>query len=107
MAHRLNGLPKYVVSSTLKDPAWSNSVVLTGDMLNEVARLRRERAGDILVLASFQLVHVLIEHDLADELRLKMDPVVLGAGQRPFGETSQTKPMRLLESRSLLVTAWR
>ncbi len=101
LADRLNSLPKYVVSSTLKDPAWNNSVVLTGDVLNEVARLRRERVGDVLVLASFQLVHTLIEHNLADELRLKIYPVVLGAGQRLFGETSQKKPMRLLESRSL------
>lgn len=101
LADRLNGLPKYVVSSTLKDPAWSNSVVLTGDVLSEVARLKRGRAGDILVLASFQLVKMLIEHDLADELRLKVYPVVLGAGQHLFGETSEAKPVRLLESRSL------
>ena len=101
LADRLNALPKYVVSSTLTDPAWNNSVVMTGDVLNAVAQLRGERTGDILVLGSFQLVHMLIEHDLADELRLKVYPIVLGAGQRLFGETSEKKPMRLLESRSL------
>ena len=101
LADRLNALPKYVVSSTLTDPAWNNSVVIEGDVLNAVVQLRGERTGDILVLGSFELVRMLIEHDLADELRLKVYPIVLGAGQRLFGETSEKKRMRLLESRSL------
>jgi dihydrofolate reductase len=95
LADRLNGLPKYVVSSTLEHPAWNNSTVLKGDVLNEVSKLRQELSGDIVVPASFQLVHMLMEHDLVDELRLKIFPVVLGAGERLFGQTSDKKPMRL------------
>jgi dihydrofolate reductase len=97
LADRLNSLPKYVVSSTLDHPGWNNSTVLTGDVLNEVSTLRQRLDGDIVVPASFQLVHTLIEHDLVDELRLKIFPVVLGAGERLFGETSDKKPMRLLD----------
>ncbi len=101
MADRLNSLPKYVISSTLEHPAWNNSTVLKGDVLNEVSKLKQERKGEIVVLASFQLVHTLIEHDLIDELRLKIFPIVLGAGHRLFGETSDTKSMRLVEARAL------
>jgi dihydrofolate reductase len=90
-------LPKYVVSSTLDHPGWNNSTVLTGDVLNEVSTLKQRLDGDIVVPASFQLVHTLLEHDLVDELRLKIFPVVLGAGERLFGETSDKKPMRLLD----------
>ena len=97
LADRLNSLPKYVVSSTLDHPGWNNSTVLTGDVLNEVSKLKQEFNGDIVVPASFQLVHTLLEHDLVDELRLKIFPVVLGAGERLFGETSDKKPMRLLD----------
>jgi dihydrofolate reductase len=92
LADRLNSLPKYVVSSTLENPDWSNSIVLKGDAVNEVSRLKQELNGEINVPASFQLVHTLIEHDLVDELRLKIFPVVLGAGERLFGETSDKKP---------------
>jgi len=101
LADRLNILPKYVVSSTLKRPAWNNSVVLGGDVVSEVAKLKEDLGGEILVLASFQLVHLLLEHDLVDELRLKIYPVVLGAGRRLFGEMSDEKPMRLIKARSL------
>jgi dihydrofolate reductase len=101
LADRLNGLPKYVVSSTLRDPDWNNTTVLTGDVLNEVSRLKHELKGEINVPASFQLARTLIEHDLVDELRLKIFPVVLGAGTRLFGETSDTKPLRLVETRTL------
>jgi dihydrofolate reductase len=96
LADRLNSLPKYVVSSTLEDPDWNNSTVLKGDVVNEVAKLKQELNGEIVVPASFQLVHTLIEHDLVDELRLKIFPVVLGAGARLFGETSAKKPLRLV-----------
>ena len=96
LADRLNGLPKYVVSSTLEDPDWSNSTVLKGDVLGEVSKLKQELNGDIVVLASSQLVRTLLEHDLVDELRLKVYPVVLGAGERLFGETSDKRPMRLV-----------
>jgi dihydrofolate reductase len=95
-ADRLNSLPKYVVSSTLEEPRWSNSTVLKGDVVNEVSKLRQELDGDIVVYGSTQLVHTLMEHDLVDELRLMIYPVVLGAGERLFGETSDKKPMRLV-----------
>ena len=101
LADRLNSLPKYVVSSTLEDPGWNNSTVLKGDVVDEVSKLKQELDGEIVVPASFQLVHTLIEHDLVDELRLKIFPVVLGAGERLFGETSDKKPMRLVATRTL------
>src|SRR6266542_680065 len=101
LADRLNSLPKYVVSSTLKDPAWNNSTVLKGEVVNEVTKLKQELDGEIVVLASFQLVRVLMEHDLVDELRLKIFPVVLGDGERLFGETSDKKSMRLLDTRTV------
>ena len=95
LADRLNSLPKYVVSSTLEHPAWNNSTVLKGDVPKEVSKLKQELNGEIVVPASFQLVRTLMEHDLVDELRLKIFPVVLGGGERLFGETSDKKPMRL------------
>jgi dihydrofolate reductase len=95
LADKLNSLPKYVVSSTLEHPAWNNSTVLAGDVVTEVSKLKQELSGEIVVPGSFQLVHTLMEHDLVDELRLKIFPVVLGAGQRLFGQTSDKKPMRL------------
>ena len=101
MADRLNSMPKYVVSSTLKDPEWNNSTVLTGDTVHEVSRLKQELDGDVVVVASFQLVRTLIEHDLVDELRLKIYPVVLGDGGRLFGETSDRKPMRLVDTKTI------
>jgi dihydrofolate reductase len=101
LADRLNSLPKYVVSSTLEDPDWNNSTVLKGDVVTEVSKLKRELTGEIVVPASFQLVHTLMEHDLVDELRLKIFPVVLGAGERLFGETSDKKRMRLVATKSV------
>ena len=101
LADRLNGLPKYVVSSTLVDADWNNSTVLTGDAVDEVSKLKRELIGEILVLASFQLVRTLMEHDLVDELRLKIYPVVLGAGERLFGETADARSLRLVDTRTL------
>ncbi len=101
LADRLNSLPKYVVSSTLEDPDWNNSTVLKGDVVNEVSKLKQELHGEINVPASIQLTHTLIEHDLVDELRLKIFPVVLGAGARLFGETSDKKPMRLVDTQSV------
>jgi dihydrofolate reductase len=101
LADRLNSLPKYVVSSTLEDPEWNNSTVLKGDVVDQVSKLKQELDGEIVVPASFQLVHTLIEHDLVDELRLMTYPVVLGAGERLFGETTDKKPMRLVDSRTL------
>jgi hypothetical protein len=89
------------VSATLDHPAWNNSTVLKGDVLNEVSTLKQHTDGDIVIAGSFQLVRTLIEHDLADELRLKTFPVALGAGERLFGQTSDKKPMRLTGTQTL------
>jgi dihydrofolate reductase len=101
LADRLDSMPKYVVSSTLVDPDWNNSTVLEGDVVTEVSKLKRELDGEIVVPASYQLGRTLIEHDLVDELRLVVFPVVLGAGERLFGETGEQKPMRLVESTAI------
>ena len=101
LADRLNSLPKYVVSSTLKEPKWDNSTVLEGDVVNEVSKLKQRVNGDIVVYASGQLAHTLIEHDLVDELRLMIYPFVLGAGERLFDQTSDKKPMRLVDTRTV------
>jgi dihydrofolate reductase len=101
LADRLNGVPKYVVSSTLEEPTWNNSTVLKGDVVAEVSKLKQELNGDIVVPGSFQLLRTLVEHDLVDELRLKVYPVVLGDGERLFGPTSDQKPMRLVNAQTL------
>jgi dihydrofolate reductase len=101
LADRLNSLPKYVVSSTLQAPEWNNTTVLKGDVVTEVSKLKQELDGEIVVPASYQLGRTLIEHDLVDELRLVVFPVVLGAGARLFGQTSDKKPMRLLDTRTI------
>jgi dihydrofolate reductase len=101
LADRLNSMPKYVVSSTLVNPDWNNSTVLKGDVVEEVSKLKQELDGEIVVPASYQLARTLIEHDLVDELRLVVFPVVLGAGERLFGETSDKKAMRLVDSRTI------
>ncbi len=100
-ADKLNSLPKYVVSATLTEPKWSNATVLNGDVVKEVSKVKQEVDGEILVYASYQLVRTLIEHDLVDEFRLVIFPVVLGAGERLFGETSDMKPLRLVRARTL------
>ena len=101
LADRLNSLPKYVVSSTLEAPAWNNTTVLKGDVIDDVSKLKQKINGEIVVAASFQLWHTLMEHDLVDELRLMIYPVVLGAGERLFGESSEKKPMRLVSTRTV------
>ena len=100
-ADRLNSLPKYVVSSTLKEPKWSNSTLLKGDVVKEVSKLKQEIDGDILIYASYQLVRTLIEHGLVDEFRLVIFPVVLGAGERLFGEASDKTPLRLVHTQTI------
>jgi dihydrofolate reductase len=100
-ADRLNSMPKYVMSSRIKESKWSNSTVLKGDVVHEVSKLKEQLDGDIVVYASAQLVHTVLEHDLVDELRLTVFPVVVGAGVRLFGATSDKKPMRLIESRTV------
>jgi len=99
-AARMNSLPKHVVSSTLKKPKWTNSTVLK-DVVKEVPRLKREVNGDILVYGSYQLVRALMEHRLVDEFRLIVFPVVLGSGERLFGETTDKTPVRLVRSQTL------
>ena len=100
-ADRLNGLRKYVVSSTIDEPRWSNATVLKGAVVDEVSKLKQEVDGDIVVYASYQLGRTLIEHDLVDELRLFVFPVVLGAGERLFGATTDKKPMRLVDAKTV------
>ena len=100
LADRLNSLPKYVVSSTLQDPDWNNTTVLKGDVVNEVSKLKQELSGEIDV-RQLQLARTLIEHDLVDELRLKIFPVVLGAGERLFGETTDKIPVRLVDTQTV------
>jgi dihydrofolate reductase len=98
-ADKFNSMPKYVVSSTLDQPEWNNSTVLKGDVVEEVGKLRQEQDGDIVVHGSARLVQTLLEHDLVDELRLMVYPVVLGSGKRLFGDTSDKKPLRLVDSK--------
>ena len=101
LADRLNTMPKYLVSSTLVGPEWDNTTVLSGDVVQEVSRLKHELDGEIVVPASYQLGRALIEHDLVDELRLVVFPVVLGAGERLFDETSDKHPMRLIDAKTI------
>jgi dihydrofolate reductase len=100
-ADRLRSLPKYVVSTTLKDPVWQNTTVLRGELTAEVSKLKQDLDGEIVIYASYQLGQVLIEHDLVDEFRLFVFPVVVGAGKRLFGETSDKKPLRLIGTRTI------
>lgn len=100
-ADKFNSMPKYVVSSTLDEAEWNNSTVLKGDVVEEVSQLRQRPGGDIVVHGSAQLVQTLLEHDLVDELRLMVYPVVLGSGKRLFGDTSERKPLRLVSSRTV------
>ena len=98
-ADKFNTMPKYVVSSTLDQPTWSNTTVLSGDLAEEVPRLREKHDRDVVVHGSGTLVQALLEQELVDELRLMVFPVVLGRGKRLFGETSDKKPLRLAETR--------
>jgi dihydrofolate reductase len=100
-ADKFNTMPKYVVSSTLDKPDWNNSTLLDGDVAEEVAKLKQMEDGDIVVHGSAQLVQALIEHDLVDELRLMVFPVVLGSGKRLFGDTSDKKRLRLTDSKTV------
>jgi dihydrofolate reductase len=100
-ADKFNSMPKYVVSSTLTGPEWSNTTVLSGDVVEEVSELKREQSGDLVVHGSAQLVQALMQNDLVDELRLMVFPVVLGKGKRLFGDTSGKKRLSLAESRTV------
>ena len=99
-ADRFNTMPKYVVSSTLHEPEWNNSTVIpAGELVERVAALKQEVDGDIAIHGSAKLVQTLLEHDLIDELRLMVFPVVLGSGKRLFGDTTDKKPLRLTDSK--------
>ena len=100
-ADKFNSMPKYVVSSTLSDPDWENTTVLSGDAADEVSKLKEEQDGDIVVHGSAQLVQALVDDDLVDEFRLMVFPVVLGGGKRLFGETEDKKPLRLADSKTV------
>jgi dihydrofolate reductase len=100
-ADKFNGMPKYVLSSTIEKAEWNNTTVLRGDVAEEVSKLRQEQDGDIVVHGSAQLVQGLLEHDLVDELRLMVFPVVLGTGKRLFGATSDKKRLRLTDSKTV------
>jgi dihydrofolate reductase len=98
---KMNSMPKFVASTTLRDPDWANTTVLDGDLEGEVSALKERYAGDILIAGSAQLVQSLLELDLVDEMRLMVFPVVLGKGTRLFGETTERKPVELVDSRPL------
>ncbi len=100
-ADKFNTMPKYVVSSTLEDPEWNNTTVLRGDVVDEVVELKAQYAGDIVVHGSPRLAQALLEHDLVDELRLMVYPVIVGAGKRLFAETSGTKRLQLKEAKTV------
>jgi dihydrofolate reductase len=100
-ADKFNNMPKYVVSSTLKDPDWTNSTVLEGDLAGAVSEVKGKHGGDIVVHGSAQLAQSLIEEGLVDELRLMVFPVVLGSGKRFFGETSDKRPLKLTSSETV------
>ena len=100
-ADRFNGMPKYIVSSSLRDPGWNNSTVLSGDVIQEVSKLKEELDGEIIVAGSIRLVRTLMDNDLVDELRLMIYPVLLGAGEHLFIETSDQRPVRLIETRTV------
>ena len=100
-ADKFNTMPKYVVSSTLEDPEWTNTTVLKGDLREEVAKLKEAHDGDVVVHGSATLTQALLEDDLVDELRLMVFPVVLGTGKRLWGETSDKKPLKLVDSKTV------
>jgi dihydrofolate reductase len=100
-ADKFNSMAKYVVSSTLENPEWNNTTVLTGDVVAEVSKLRQVTDGDIYVHGSCQLAQTLIDHDLVDELHLMVFPVILGTGKRLFGETGDKKRLRLTDSKTV------
>jgi dihydrofolate reductase len=100
-ADKFNSMPKYVISSTLKAPAWNNTTVLRGDVVEEVTTLKEKYEGDIVVHGSPRLAQTLIENDLVDAIHLQVYPIIVGAGKRLFADTSATKRLRLAEARTV------
>ena len=100
LAQPLNTKPKYVASTTLAEPlAWQNSTLLKGDVSAAVAALKQKDGGDLLVIGSAKLLQSLVDHDLVDEFRLMIDPLVVGGGKRVFGNDGVLRQLRLVESR--------
>lgn len=100
-ADKLNSMPKYVVSSTLKRADWNNSTVLKGDVVPEVSKLKQRLDGDIVVHGSPRLVQTLLDHDLVDEVRLMVFPIILGSGKRLFGDLTDKKRLQLMDARAV------
>src|SRR3954451_20004600 len=98
-ADKFNNMQKYVVSTTLEDPEWNNSTVIKDNVAEEVSKLKEQPGGDILVNGSVQLIQTLIDHGLVDEYRLMVFPVIIGAGKRLFGETSEALPLKLADAK--------
>ena len=99
-ADKLNGMPKYVVSTSADDPGWTNTTVLTGDVVEAVEKLKDAVDGEIFVYGSGRLVRTLLGHDLVDELRLFTYPLVLGAGGHLFSGIGEAKPLNLVSTRT-------
>jgi dihydrofolate reductase len=100
IAEPLNTKPKYVASTTLTEPLeWQNSTLLQGDVPEAVAALKQGNGGDLHVIGSSDLVQTLIQNDLVDELRVMIDPLIVGGGKRIFRDDGSLRPMRLLDSR--------
>src|SRR5215211_1892054 len=98
---RMNSLPKYVVSTTLEEPLeWNNSTLIKGDVAEVVSRLKQQPGQDILIYGSGELVHTLMQHDLTDEYRLIVFPVVLGSGKRLFKDGSDTKVLSFVDTKT-------
>jgi dihydrofolate reductase len=100
-ADKINSMPKYVVSSTLENAEWQNTTVLKGDVASEVGKLREQPGGDILIYGSAQLTDALLEHDLVDEWRLMVFPIIVGAGKRCFGDPGKAVDLNLVDSRTV------
>jgi dihydrofolate reductase len=100
-AEKMNSMPKYVVSKTLRDPQWTNTTVIGGDAVQEISKLKEQPGGDLLVNGSCDLVHTLIENNLVDEVRLMVFPIVLGMGRRLFGDSPHSWPFRLLDLKAV------
>ncbi len=98
-ADKMNSMPKYVVSATLSDPQWNNTTVIASDVAESVARLKAGLQGDLLVAGSSRLVNALVEHDLVDELRLMVFPVILGSGKRLFGDSAEPRRFTVAETK--------
>jgi dihydrofolate reductase len=99
-ADRMNNMPKYVVSKTLKEVGWNNSRLIKGNIVEEVEKLKKQPGQDILLAGSAELVHTLTQHDLVDEYRLMVHPIVVGKGKRLFRDGIGKKALRLVDTKN-------